>query len=383
MMSDQDRPLPASARKLAKARGDGQASRSKDMSHLVVLGAGASALWVLTPSIVQHLKLVLVQQLSFNASRLANPVDMLTQLQHMSGVALTISVLFAGIVSAASIGGQLASGGWVFSLTPMMPDLSRLDPISGLGNLVSKQQVVNVLKLLLLSSIMGWTGWVYLSNSFQEIAGLMMQPSAAAVAYLTQWLVTGLSLLLLIVFAAAVIDVPLQKYFFMDKLKMSHDEVKRENKDAEGNPHVKSKLRAKQREMAQRRSISNVPKADFVVMNPTHFAVALKYDEATMSAPQVIAKGADLLAFKIREVANAHSVPVLQSPMLARALYAHAELDQTIPSALYSAVAQVLAYVYRLKAAMRGQGPLPQQPDPFVPPELDPLNKPLAAGADA
>ncbi|MDD0840131.1 flagellar type III secretion system protein FlhB [Curvibacter sp. HBC61] len=382
-MSDQDRPLPASARKLAKARGDGQASRSRDISHLLVLGAGAAALWVLTPTLVKHLKLVLVQQLSFNASRLANPLEMLTQLQHMSGVALVMSVLFAGIVSAASIGGQVASGGWVFSLTPMMPDLSRLNPITGLGNLVSKQQIVNVLKLVLLSTLMGWVGWVYLSNSFQEIAGLLMQPSVAAVAYLTRWLVTGLALLMLIVFAAAVIDVPLQKYFFMDKLKMSYDEVKREHKDAEGNPHVKGKLRAKQREMAQRRSIANVPKADFVVMNPTHFAVALKYDEATMSAPQVIAKGADLLAFKIREVANAHQVPVLQSPMLARALYAHAELDQTIPSALYSAVAQVLAYVYRLKAAMRGQGPLPQQPDPFVPPELDPLNKPKAAGADA
>jgi len=182
-----------------------------------------------------------------------------------------------------------------------------------MGNLFSKQQVVNVLKLMLLSTIMGWTGWHYLSGSFQEIASLLMQPSAASVMHLVNWIVKGLSLMLLTVFAAAVIDVPLQKYFFANKLKMSHDEVKRENKDSEGNPQVKGKLRAKQREMAQRRSISNVPKADFVVMNPTHFAVALKYDEATMAAPQVIAKGADLLAFKIREVANSHSVPVLQS----------------------------------------------------------------------
>lgn len=382
-MDNQDRPLPASQRKLSKARGDGQASRSKDLSHMVVLGAGAAALWVMTPPLVQHLKQALIQQLTFNAETLLRPANMINQLQHMTAIAVAASLLFAAVIACAAIASEVASGGWVMSFKPMMPDLSRLNPISGMGNLFSKQQAVNVLKLMLLSTIMGWTGWHYLSNSFQEIAALMMQPSASAVMHLVNWIVKGLSLLLLIVFAAAVIDVPLQKHFFMDKLKMSHDEVKRENKDAEGNPQVKSKLRAKQRELAQRRSIANVPKADFVVMNPTHFAVALKYDEATMAAPQVIAKGADLLAFKIREVANSHSVPVLQSPMLARALYAHAELDQTIPSSLYAAVAQVLAYVYRLKAAMRGQGPMPQQPDPHVPPELDPLNKPTRAGADA
>lgn len=350
---------------------------------MVVLGAGAAALWVMSPSLVQHLKQALIQQLTFNAETLLRPANMINQLQHMTAIAVGASLLFAAVIASAAILSEVASGGWVMSFKPMMPDLNRLNPISGLGNLFSKQQVVNVLKLMLLSTIMGWTGWHYLSSSFQEIASLLMQPSAAAVMHLVNWIVKGLSLLLLTVFAAAVIDVPLQKYFFMNKLKMSHDEVKRENKDAEGNPQVKGKLRAKQREMAQRRSIANVPKADFVVMNPTHFAVALKYDEATMAAPQVIAKGADLLAFKIREVANSHSVPVLQSPMLARALYAHAELDQTIPSSLYAAVAQVLAYVYRLKAAMRGQGPMPQQPDPHVPPELDPLNKPTRAGADA
>ena len=382
-MDNQDRNLPASQRKLSQARNDGQASRSKDLSHMVVLAAGAAALWVMTPPLVQQLKQALIQQLSFNAETVLRPANMINQLQHMTAIAVIASLLFASVIACAAIASEVASGGWVVSFKPMMPDLSRLNPISGMGNLFSKQQSVNILKLMLLSTIMGWTGWYYLSNSFQEIASLMMQPSAAAVMHLVNWIVKGLSLMLLTVFAAAVIDVPLQKYFFMNKLKMSHDEVKRENKDAEGNPQVKSKLRAKQRELAQRRSISNVPKADFVVMNPTHFAVALKYDEATMAAPQVIAKGADLLAFKIREVANSHSVPVLQSPMLARALYTHAELDQTIPSSLYAAVAQVLAYVYRLKAAMRGQGPMPQQPDPHVPPELDPLNKPTKAGVDA
>ena len=170
-----------------------------------------------------------------------------------------------------------------------------------------------------------------------------------------------------------MVDVPLQAFFFKSRLKMSHEEVKQEHKESDGNPLIKGKIRQKQREMADGASIAAVPKADFVLMNPTHYAVALQYDEASMGAPQVISRGTDLLAFRIREVAQQHGVPVLQSPMLARALYAHAELDQPIPGQLYTAVAQVLAYVYRLKAAMRGEGRMPeQQPDPQVPAELDP-----------
>ena len=143
---------------------------------------------------------------------------------------------------------------------------------------------------------------------------------------------------------------------------------------------MKGKLRQRQREIAQGNSISAVPRADFVLMNPTHFAVAIKYDDKTMRAPQVISKGADLLAMKIRDIAKHNAIPVLQSPMLARALYANAELDQDIPASLYTAVAQVLAYIYRLKAAMRGDGPMPgEAPQPFVPPELDPLSKVVAS----
>jgi flagellar biosynthetic protein FlhB len=185
---------------------------------------------------------------------------------------------------------------------------------------------------------------------------------------------------LLVVFLAAMVDVPLQSFLHKDQMKMSHQEVKEESKESDGNPQLKGKIRQKQRELAQRSSVNAVPKADFVVMNPTHFAVAIRYDEKTMHAPRVVSKGADLLAMKIRDVAKQHSVPVLQSPMLARALYANAELDQDIPSALYTAVAQVLAYVYRVRAALRGEGSMPQDvPQPYVPPELDPQSNTLKA----
>jgi flagellar biosynthetic protein FlhB len=378
-MDSQDRPLPATARKRQQARDDGQAVRSKELSTLVSLGAGAALLWIFAPMMVDRLKLMLMHQLTFTARTVRVPTDMLDQLGQMTFLAVGASVVFAGLVNAISMTSTVISGGWVLSFKPLSPDFARLNPISGFANLFSKQQITNVLKMLLMTTILGWTGWNYMANSFQQVASMMLQPSAAAALHLTHWITTGASLLLLILVVAAVIDVPLQKFFFNSKLKMSHDEVKRENKDMNGSPQLKNKIRAKQREAAQRRSLAKVPQADFVVMNPTHFAVALRYDENTMHAPQVVSKGADLLAMKIREIANAHGVPVLQSPMLARALYAHAELDQTIPSALYTAVAQVLAYVYRLKAALRGEGPMPDQPQPQVPPELDPLVQPHPA----
>ncbi len=159
-------------------------------------------------------------------------------------------------------------------------------------------------------------------------------------------------------------------------MKMSHQEVKQEGKESDGNPQIKAKIRQKQREMAQGNSVNAVPKADFVVMNPTHFAVAIRYDEKTMRAPQVVSKGADLLAMKIRDVAKHHAIPVLQSPMLARALVRQLRAGPGHSFELYTAVAQVLAYVYRLRAAMRGEGPMPGDvPQPFVPPELDPFAK--------
>jgi type III secretion system FlhB-like substrate exporter len=192
---------------------------------------------------------------------------------------------------------------------------------------------------------------------------------------------SGEPLLLLVMLIVAMVDVPLQRFLHQSRMKMSHQEMKQESKESDGNPQMKGHMRQRQRDIAQGNSIKAVPKADFVLMNPTHYAVAIQYDEKTMHAPRVVSKGADLLAFKIRDLANEqHAIPVLQSPVLARALYAHAEIDQDIPSSLYTAVAQVLAYIYRLKAAMRGDGPMPAEvPVPFVPPELDPLSKVVAA----
>ena len=380
----QDRNLPASERKLQKARDDGQVSRSQDLSHLAVLGAGAMALLVLAPVLFDRMKEVLGAQLTFDSAIVHKTASMTQRLGDATTVGLIGAVSFAAIVMTAAILGTIASGGWVQSLKPLMPDLSRLNPLSGFANLFSKQKLVTTAKMLLLTVLLFVIAAQYLGNGALEMARMVLQPSPNSISHMSTWIAAGAGLMLLLILAAAMIDVPLQGFLHRDKMKMSHQEFKEENKETDGNPQLKGKMRQRQRELSQKASVNNVPKADFVVMNPTHFAVAIRYDDKTMGAPQVISKGADLLAMKIRDVAKQHSIPVLQSPMLARALYAHAELDRDIPSTLYTAVAQVLAYVYRLKNALNGTGPMPGEvPQPFVPPELDPLHKAASEKAAA
>jgi flagellar biosynthetic protein FlhB len=307
---------------------------------------------------------------------------MMQRLGDVSIVGTAGCVAFAAIIGVAAVIAAVGSGGWVASLKPLMPDFSRLNPLTGFTNLFSKKRLLDTAKMVLMTTILFAIAVVFLRSGMQEMAAMLLQPSPAAIQHMTQWMTSGLGLMLIVILLAAMVDVPLQSFLHKDQMKMSHQEVKEEGKESDGNPELKGKMRQRQRELSQKSSVGAVPKADFVVMNPTHFAVAIRYDEATMGAPRVISKGADLLAMRIRDVAKQHSIPVLQSPMLARALYANAELDQDIPHALYTAVAQVLAYVYRLRAAMRGDGVMPTEvPQPFVPPELDPYSKTVEAAA--
>lgn len=370
----QDRNLPASEQKLKKARDDGQVSRSEDLSHLAVLGAGAASVLALAPTLFERLQHSMSHQMSFDSTSVMQTGSMLKRLADATSIGIAGCIAFAAITTSAIIVAAIASGGWVNSLKPLMPDLSRLNPLTGFGNLFTKKKLLSVAKMALMTCVLFAIAGMFLGSGMQTVSSLVLQPSDASIRHLTDWLTSGMGLLLLVVLMAALIDVPLQTFLHKDEMKMSHQEVKQEGKESDGNPQMKGKIRQRQREMSQRNSVNAVPKADFVVMNPTHFAVAIRYDEKTMRAPQVISKGTDLLAMKIRDVAKQHAIPVVQSPMLARALYANSELDQDIPSSLYTAVAQVLAYVYKLRAALRGDGPMPGDlPNPFVPPELDPL----------
>ncbi|OYU46480.1 MAG: flagellar biosynthetic protein FlhB [Burkholderiales bacterium PBB4] len=373
----QDRNLPASERKLQKAREDGQVSRSEDLKHLAVLGTGSVAVLALAPVLFERLKHSVSQQLAFDATTVQQSSSMLKRLSEASTTGLMGCVVFALIVMASVVLASVASGGWVSSLKPITPDFSRLNPLSGLTNLFGKKKLLDVAKMTLILCAIAAS---YLSKGLEGIALLILQPSSSSIRQVTDWISSGLGLLLLVILFVAMADVPLQKFLHGDQMKMSHQEMKEEGKESDGNPQMKAKIRQRQRDLAQKSSVGAVPKADFIVMNPTHFAVAVKYDDQTMNAPQVISKGADLLAMRIRDIAKSNAIPVLQSPMLARALYANAELNKDIPAALYTAVAQVMAYVYRLRAALNGNGPMPQDlVQPFVPPELDPLSKTVKA----
>ena len=373
--ASQDRNLPATERKLKKSRDEGQVARSQDLSHLAVLGAGALAVMVFSPLLFDRLQSALSQHLHFNASSMSHPEQMLSRLHDMAATGLLGCVVFAGLVAVAAILSALASGGLVFSLTPVLPDFSRVSPLKGIGNLFSKKKLAEVMKMTVVTIILIAITFSYLKTHLSDMATLVLQPSVMALHALTTWLTQGMGLLLLVIVGVALLDVPLQQLLHKSHLKMSRQEVKDENKESEGNEQIKRQRRAKQNELAHRRSVRAVPQADFILMNPTHYAVAIRYDDKTMAAPRLIAKGADLIAMTIRDIASAHAIPVIQSPMLARALYAHAELNEDIPTTLFTAVAQVLAYVYRLKAALRGDAPMPgEPPQPIVPPELDPLN---------
>ena len=237
----------------------------------------------------------------------------------------------------------------------------------------SGHQLVDALKACALALAVGGVGVFYLRAQMPALVALANTPLLSALAVTFDSMQGALGWVLLVLVAFALVDVPLQRQMLMRRLRMSVEEVKQENKELQGSGAVKTKMRARMREMASRRMMAAVPKADLVVMNPTHYAVALKYDEASMGAPRVVAKGADLTALRIRDVAAKAGVPVLQAPPLARALYAHTEVDQEIPTALFSAVAQVLAWVFQLRqAGVSRSVVLASPPIPFVPPELDP-----------
>jgi len=371
----QDRTLPATDRKIEKSRGEGQVARSRDLGHLAALGAGAVLLTAFGSQLIGWMGRRLADALRFDARQLADPASMFSHLESAAHELMLAVLPLGGTLLLVAVAAGVAAGGWNFTWKALEPRYEKIDPWAGLKRMLSPQQLGVMLKACLLALVLGAIGFLYLRSHLAEFIQLLAQPLPAALSSAGVLVRGGVALMLLALVLFAVMDVPLQRQLLLRRLRMSFEEVKKEQRDVEGNAEVKGKMRARMREMSNRRMLAAVPKADLVVMNPTHYAVALKYDETRMAAPRVVAMGADLMAMRIRDAANGASVPVLQAPSLARALYAHAEIDREIPAQLFSAVAQVLAWVYQLRAAVAAGRPMnAPMPDLHVPPELDPAN---------
>lgn len=366
----QDRTEDPTERRLSEARDRGEVVRSRDLAGAVVtIGVLLSLVLVTTP-LAYGAKALLQVGLVYRPEQLVSDGVMTDALA--SAVVLGLIVLAVPLLvsTLAAIAGNLAVGGWIFSAEALTPKPERFNPISGLKRLFSLRGVVELAKAFakfLVVAVITWLLLGYLASRFEAIA---LEPSAQGIVHALSvigW--SGVALASGLILIAAV-DVPWQIFDFKKRMRMTREELKRENKESDGNPEVRSKIRQLQQEMAKRRMMTDVPKADVVITNPTHFAVALRYDEKKMRAPVVVAKGADLIAAQIRAIAKEHDVVTVESPPLARALYRHADIGRPIPTALYVAVAQVLAYVFRLRRALRQGEPLPDAPQPQIDPAL-------------
>lgn len=371
--SKEDRQLPASEQRLRKAREEGNVPRSRDVAHLLVMGAGMGALALMGPSLADGMRRLMASTFAFDGQVRLYFLDALQPtLAHFCDLGWrTLAILLS--VCAAAIAASTIPGGFNLSVKALGVKISRISPASGLKRIFSLRNLVEFLKLSLLASLLGAIGSWYAMDRFPEFAALSHGSLAGSVGHAMALVVGGLGLSMLLLFALALFDVPFQWFRHRADLRMTRDEAKREHRESEGDPQLKGQIRSRQREAARRRMLSAVPSADIVVVNPTHYAVAIRYDEAAGGAPRVVAKGLDELAMRIQAIARESGVPVLSAPPLARALYAHVELDQEIPQALYVAVAQVLVYVYQLKRWIPGRSTAPQAPvDLPVPTEMDP-----------
>ncbi len=371
--SKEDKQLPASERRLQQAAQDGNVARSRDAAHVLVLGIGVGTLALAGAGMRGDLVNLLRHSLHFDRSARGDTWELMRQMAApMEGtiglVLLVMLMSAAGAVAAGAI-----PGGINFAPDSLAFKASRLSPLGAIQRIFSLRGFVEFLKLAVLAIVLGLIGAWFASATLPEFASLSLGSLHSSLGSASSLVVGGFSLLILVLLAIATFDVPFQWFRHRADLRMTREEARKESRESEGDPMLRGQIRAKQREASRRRMLAAVPSADIVVVNPTHYAVAIRYDESAMDAPRVVAKGVDILAARIQAIARESGVPVLEAPPLARALYAHVEIDREVPRELYAAIAQVLAYVYQLKRWVPGRTAAPRAPDDIeVPPGMDP-----------
>ncbi|WP_084170112.1 flagellar biosynthesis protein FlhB [Paraburkholderia ferrariae] len=370
--SDLEKTEPATPKRLQKAREEGQVARSRELSTFALLSAGFYGTWMLSGTIGLRMQDMLRGALTFNHAMVFDTSRMLIGAGAVASEGFSAIAPVLALTGLAALLAPMVLGGWLFSTASLEPKFSRLDPIAGLGRIFSLNGPIQLGMSFAKTLVVGVIGSLAVWNHREEILGLAMQPGLRAYADSFHLIAVCCGTTVAGMFVVAALDVPYQLWQYHRKLRMTKEEVKREHRESEGDPHVKGRIRQQQRAMARRRMMTLVPKADVVVTNPTHFAVALQYADGEMGAPKVIAKGVNLVAARIREIATEHGVPLLEAPPLARALYYNVDLNREIPGPLYGAVAQVLAWVYQLRRFREQGGDVPMAPtDLDVPADLD------------
>nr|WP_249191332.1 flagellar biosynthesis protein FlhB [Burkholderia vietnamiensis] len=370
--SDLDRTEAATPRRREKAREEGQVARSRELASFALLAAGFYGTWLVSGPSGAHLQTMLRSAFTFDRATAFDTHRMLSAAGTASAEGLAAVLPILALTGLAALLAPMALGGWLISQKTFELKFDRLDPIAGLGRMFSIQGPIQLAMSVAKTMVVGGIGGVAIWRSKDELLGLATQPLGAALADALHLVAVCCGTTVAGMLVLAGLDVPYQLWQYNKKLRMTKEEVKREHRENEGDPHVKGRIRQQQRAIARRRMMAAVPKADVVVTNPTHFAVALQYTDGEMRAPKVVAKGVNLVAVRIRELAAEHNVPLLEAPPLARALYHNVELEREIPGSLYSAVAEVLAWVYQLKRFRSEGGAFPAAPvDIDVPAELD------------
>ncbi|MDM8347745.1 flagellar biosynthesis protein FlhB [Pseudomonas sp. sp1636] len=369
--SGADKSEEPTEKRLRESREKGQIARSRELNTLAIMLAGAGGLLAVGGSLGSALLSIMSGNFALSREVIMDERSMAIWLLASGKVAVdAVLPLFLALL-IASIVGPIALGGWLFSAKAMAPKISRMNPLAGLKRMFSTKALVELLKALAKFTLVLAVALAVLSAKVDDLLAIAHEPLESAILHAAQvvgWSALWMACALVLI---AAVDVPFQLWDNKQKLMMTKQEVRDEYKDSEGKPEVKQRIRQLQREMAERRMMQAVPQADVVITNPTHFAVALKYDPAKGHAPVLLAKGGDFTALKIREIAQEHQVMLLESPALARAVFYSTELDQEIPAGLYLAVAQVLAYVYQIRQYQAGKGKRPAPlPDLPIPPDL-------------
>lgn len=375
--SDLEKTEPASPRRLEKAREEGQVARSRELVTFVMLATGMGGLWFMAEMMSGHLGTALRNGLQFERTSAFDALQMMVQAGTVVLHALQALMPLLAMMLVAALVAPMMLGGWLFSTQSLAPDFSKMDPLAGIGRMFSANTLAELVKTIVKSLLVGGIAWWVISGNLAPIMALMSEPVRAALPHTLQVVARCCALIVSSMLLVVVIDVPYQLWSHFRKLRMSREDVKNEHKESDGDPQVKAQIRRQQQQMAKRRMMAEVPKADIIVTNPTHFAVALKYSDKEMRAPRVVAKGTDLVALRIRAMAEENKIPVLEAPPLTRALYRHTQLGAEIPVALYAAVAEVLAWAYQLHRWRDEGGTAPRTPQDLpVPESLDPLGSP-------